>query len=148
MPIQGKSVLAIIPAREGSRRVPLKNLTLYRGTPLIAHAINHAQGSKYIDTIVISSDSPAILSYARAPIIALPRPPHLASDYATSEAVIVHALYATNPLPPPSPPPPTSPPASNSPSNPTAAPPPSTNQASSTAPPTPAKPPGSSPHSP
>ena len=98
MSIQGKSVLAIIPAREGSRRVPLKNITLYRGKPLIQHAIDHAQGSKYIDTIVVSSDSQAILIYAKPPVIALQRPAHIACDNATSEAVIVHTLYATNPL--------------------------------------------------
>lgn len=96
--ISGKSVLAIIPAREGSKRVPLKNITLYRGLPLIQHAVLHAQGSKYIDWILISSDSPAILKYAIPPVIPLLRPPYLASDYAKSEAVIIHALYN---LPPP-----------------------------------------------
>ena len=92
--IDGKSVLAIIPAREGSRRVPLKNLTLFRGKPLIQHAIDHAKGSQYIDRIVISSDSPAILKYAQIPISGIPRPDYLASDRATSEALIAHALYA------------------------------------------------------
>ena len=91
--IQGKSVLAIIPAREGSRRVPLKNITLYKGLPLIQHAIDHALNSKYIDLTVISSDSQAILNYAKPPVIGLLRPKYLASDHAKSEAVIVHALH-------------------------------------------------------
>lgn len=93
MSIEGKSVLAIIPAREGSKRIPLKNLTLYRGLPLIQHAINHAKESKYIDQIAISSDSEAILIYAKPPIIPITRPPFLASDQASSEALIAHTLY-------------------------------------------------------
>src|SRR5512147_1200966 len=97
--IEGKSVLAIIPARQGSKRCPDKNITLFRVgnnyLPLIQHAILHAQASKYIDTICISSDSDAILAYAKPPIIPIKRPAHLASDSASSEAVIVHALYST-----------------------------------------------------
>src|SRR5512147_1699531 len=95
--IEGKSVLAIIPARQGSKRCPDKNITLFRVgnnyLPLIQHAINHAQASKYIDTICISSDSDQILTYAKPPIIPIKRPAHLASD-----SVIVHALYSTTHL--------------------------------------------------
>ena len=102
--ISGKSVLALIPAREGSKRCPEKNWTLYinkstgKGMGLIEWAIEHARGSKYIDTIAISSDSEIILNYARPPIITIRRPAHLASDHATSEAVIVHALYSLTSL--------------------------------------------------
>lgn len=98
--ISGKSVLAIIPARAGSKRCPEKNWTIYQNKttremqPLIAWAIKSAQGSKYIDTIAISSDSEIILNYAKPPIIPIRRPAHLASDYSTSEAVIAHALYS------------------------------------------------------
>lgn len=92
--IDGKSVLAIIPAREGSKRIPLKNLTLFRGKPLIQWAIDHAQGSQFIDQICISSDSSAILKYAKDGITPIPRPEYLSSDRATSEALIAHALYS------------------------------------------------------
>src|SRR3990167_10834688 len=88
MPINNKTVLAIIPARIGSRRVPLKNLTIYKGRALIEWAIRHAQFSEYIDTICISSDSDEILAYAKPPIIPIKRPNYLASDTASSEAVI------------------------------------------------------------
>ena len=97
--ILNNSVLAIVPAREGSRRVPLKNLTLFRGKPLIQWTIDQAKESKYIDRIIISSDSPAILNYAKPPIIGITRPNYLASDYATSEAVIAHVLYRRIALP-------------------------------------------------
>src|SRR3990167_2322150 len=98
MPINNKTVLAIIPARIGSRRVPLKNLTLYKGRALIEWAIRHAQFSEYIDTIAISSDSDEILYFAKPPIIPIKRPAYLSSDTASSEAVIVHALYSCNQL--------------------------------------------------
>ena len=97
--ISGKSVLAIIPAREGSKRIPLKNLTIYRGKPLIQHAIDHALGSQLIDEIAISSDSSAILKYAIGNIRAIKRPDYLASDHATSEALIAHTLYSLERIP-------------------------------------------------
>ena len=94
--ISGKSVLAIIPAREGSKRIPLKNLTLYRGKPLIQWAIDHALGSQYIDEICISSDSEAILKYAdqKSPkhLWRGERPAFLATDHATSEALVAFHL--------------------------------------------------------
>jgi len=102
--ISGKSVLALIPARAGSRRCPEKNWTLYKNKStgeiftLIEWAIRHAQASKYIDTIAISSDSEIILAYANPPIIKICRPSYLASDYASSEAVIAHALYCLTSL--------------------------------------------------
>lgn len=99
MAIQGKTVLAIIPAREGSRRCPLKNITLFRQKPLILWALEHAASSKFIDSTTVSSDSDAILNWAKPPTIKLLRPAFLASDSATSEAVIAHALYSLPSLP-------------------------------------------------
>jgi N-acylneuraminate cytidylyltransferase len=104
MTINNKTVLAIIPARAGSKRVPDKNISLYNNkttgeiNTLIEWAILHAIGSKYIDTIIVSSDSDAILNYAKSAksvsaIIPLRRPAYLSTDHASSEAVIVHALY-------------------------------------------------------
>lgn len=98
MTINNKTVLAIIPARQGSRRCPDKNITLYNGRTLIEWAILQAQYSEYIDTIAISSDSSEILAYAKAPIISIKRPIYLGTDRASSESVIVHALYACNQL--------------------------------------------------
>ena len=101
--ISGKSVLAIIPAREGSKRIPLKNLTIYRGKPLIQHAIDHAAGSEYIDSIIISSDSDAIIQYAfqkcAKGLSWIKRPDYLASDFASSEAVVAHVIHHCEPLP-------------------------------------------------
>src|SRR3990167_4833675 len=95
--ISGKTVLAIIPAREGSKRVPMKNLTLFRGKPLIQWAIEH--GSKYVDRTVVVSDSGAILLHAVFPVARLSEPEFLATDSATSEAVIAYCLYQQKELP-------------------------------------------------
>jgi CMP-N-acetylneuraminic acid synthetase len=96
MSINRKTVLAIIPARAGSRRCPNKNLTLYKGKSLIQHAIDQATHCDYIDTICISSDSPEILAYATPPIIPVLRPQYLSTDTASSESLIVHAIYSLN----------------------------------------------------
>ena len=104
--ISGKSVLAIIPARQGSKRCPDKNITLYKNKstgeilPLIAWAIKHATGSKYIDTIAIASDSPHILNYAIPPIRRILLPAHIANG--TSEATIAFCLYSCTQLGEPS----------------------------------------------
>lgn len=55
-----KDILAIIPARGGSKRVPRKNLREIDGIPLVGHAINHAKASKYINRILVSTDDAEI----------------------------------------------------------------------------------------
>lgn len=91
-----KSVLSLIPARAGSKRLPGKNLKLIAGLPLIAHTIKAARESHFTDRIVVSTDSPDIAAVAvkygaEAPYL---RPQELASDAATSEDVIRHAILA------------------------------------------------------
>jgi N-acylneuraminate cytidylyltransferase len=100
--ISGKSVLAIIPAKGNSRRCPDKNISLYKNKStgefdsLIGWAIKHAQGSKYIDSIAIASDSDQILTYAKPPIIPVRLPPFIASG--SSEAAITFCLYSITQL--------------------------------------------------
>jgi len=55
--INGKTILAIIPARGGSKRLPNKNILELDGKPLIAWSIEEGLKSKYIDKVVVSSDS-------------------------------------------------------------------------------------------
>ena len=90
--IRGKTVLAVIPARGGSRRVPMKNVTLYKGKSLLHWAIEHASACKYIDRTVVSTDDANIAQIAGE--LALNRPDFLATDRASTECVLVHALYA------------------------------------------------------
>lgn len=89
--INGKSVLGVIPARGGSKRVPLKNLTLYKGSSLLVWAISHALKSQYLDKFVVSTEDEAIARYVPEHVLA--RPDYLATDRASVESVLVHALY-------------------------------------------------------
>lgn len=74
-------VLALIPARGGSVRVPRKNLADLGGKSLLQWAVDAANGSKYIDTIVVSTDDLEVLGAATVlGCETLHRAPHLACD--------------------------------------------------------------------
>ena len=60
-----KKVLAVIPARKGSKRIKNKNLLLLNGKPLIYYTIKAAKESKYIDDWLVSSDSDEIIKIAK-----------------------------------------------------------------------------------
>lgn len=88
-----KRILSIIPARAGSKGLPQKNMIDLAGRPLIAWTIEASLNSKYITKTVVSSDSDEILKIAKeygADIIK--RPVDLATDTASSESVVAHAL--------------------------------------------------------
>ena len=92
--ISDQKVLSLIPARYGSKGLPLKNIKPLAGIPLLAWPINAALGSNYIDRVVISTDSQEFadiaISYgAEAPFL---RPEHLASDKSSSMDFILHAI--------------------------------------------------------
>lgn len=86
--------IAIIPARGGSKRIPNKNIKIFAGKPLIAYSIEAAHASGCFDKIIVSTDDPLIAAVAEqygaeAPFV---RPSNIADDYATTAAVIIHAL--------------------------------------------------------
>ena len=91
-------VLALIPARGGSRRLPGKNLLKLCGEPITVWSIKAAQQSKYVDRIVVSTDSDEIAEVARVAGADVPfiRPNYLASDTASSLDVVKHALNELN----------------------------------------------------
>lgn len=87
------NILAIIPARGGSKGVPRKNIRLLCGKPLIAYTIEAALSSKRIDKVVVSTEDEEIAEIARecgAEIIM--RPVELADDSAPTEPVLEHAV--------------------------------------------------------
>lgn len=91
--INDLKVLAIIPARGGSKGLPKKNIYLLNNKPLIAYTIDASIGSKYIDKTIVSSDSDEILSIAETlNVDILKRPADLASDTTPTEPVIKHVL--------------------------------------------------------
>lgn len=92
--INGKRVLAIIPARGGSKRLPRKNVLSLAGKPLIGWTIEAAQKSKYIDDVFLSTDDKEIADIASQFGVTVPklRPAELASDTASSSDVIIYTL--------------------------------------------------------
>jgi len=88
-----KTFLAIIPARGGSKRLPNKNILNLNGKPLIAYSIEAALQSKYINNVVVSSDSDSILNIAKSfKAQTIKRPDYLATDTAKSFDAIKHTI--------------------------------------------------------
>lgn len=94
--IEGHKVLALVPARRGSKGLPMKNIRPLGGKPLLAWPIAAARQSRYVDRVVISTEDPEFADIAReagadAPFL---RPAELASDTAPSFGFIQHAIQA------------------------------------------------------
>ncbi|WP_061039814.1 cytidylyltransferase domain-containing protein [Vibrio coralliirubri] len=92
--IDTKRVLAIIPARGGSKRLPRKNVLPLAGKPLIGWSIDAAKKSKYVDQVFVSTDDQEIADASSLFGVDVPelRPDHLASDTATTESVLTYTL--------------------------------------------------------
>lgn len=92
--IEMGSIVAIIPARSGSKRLPNKNLLPLAGKPLISWAIEAAITSCSLSKIVVSSDSHEILTVASAypEVIPLKRADYLATDTASTLDVLLNVL--------------------------------------------------------
>lgn len=86
-------VVAIIPARGGSKQIPRKNLERVGGVPLVARAVHAARAADGIDAVVVSTDDDEIAAVAEAAGARIVRrPAELSGDTAASEAAILHAL--------------------------------------------------------
>ena len=92
--INGKSVLAVIPARGGSKGLPKKNILPLVDKPLIAWSIEVGKESKYIDKLIISTDDKKIVDVAESYRCEVPfiRPEKLSSDEAATIDVLIHAF--------------------------------------------------------
>lgn len=93
---EGKTILALIPARGGSKGVPKKNIKSLCGHPLIAYTISAARKSKYVDAVVVTTDSEEIAETARRYGADVPflRPAELADDASRSIDAACHAVAA------------------------------------------------------
>ena len=86
-----RPLLAIVPARGGSRGVPRKNMRMVAGKPLIAYTLEVVRGSGVADRLLVSSDDEVILRWARLNgFEALERPADLADNAATISDVAAH----------------------------------------------------------
>ena len=90
------NVLAVIPARGGSKGLPRKNVLPLGGKPLIAHSIEVAQHAMLVDRVVVSSDDPEILAIASSygPGIPLRRPSELAQDASSIGDMLTHCVQS------------------------------------------------------
>src|SRR5438552_869444 len=89
-----KRVIAVIPAKGFSRRVPKKNMRLFNGKPLLYYTIVQALRSGMVDEVCVSTDSPEIRQFAqdcgaRVPFL---RPAELAADHVHGSVPILHML--------------------------------------------------------
>lgn len=85
--------LALIPARGGSKGMPGKNIRIMHGKPLLAWSIERARESERIDRILVSTDSGRIAAEAlKYGAEVLMRPAYLATDTASTQDVMAHAL--------------------------------------------------------
>jgi N-acylneuraminate cytidylyltransferase len=92
--INNLRVLALIPARGGSKGLPRKNILEVAGKPLIAWSIDAAKQSRYVDHIVLSSEDREIIEVAKKWGCDVPfvRPEHLATDESPTMDVVLHAM--------------------------------------------------------
>lgn len=92
--IADKSVLAIIPARGGSKGVPRKNIRALAGKPLIAWTIQEALKSRYLDRIIVSTEDSEIAEVAKTWGAEVPfmRPAELAQDDTPGIDPVIHAI--------------------------------------------------------
>jgi CMP-N,N'-diacetyllegionaminic acid synthase len=94
--IAGKRILAVVPARGGSKGIALKNLRPVLGRPMVAHAGDVCRALDWLDRAVVSTDHPEISRVAEASGLAAPfiRPPDLSGDRVGDWDVLHHALTA------------------------------------------------------
>lgn len=86
-------ILAIVPARGGSKGIPGKNLVPLAGKPLLAHTLQQAHKARCITRLVVSTDSAAIADEARRNgAEAVQRPAEICGDEASSESALLHCL--------------------------------------------------------
>jgi CMP-N-acetylneuraminic acid synthetase len=87
-------VLAVVPARAGSKGIPRKNLQLLGGRPLVAHAVAAGRAAALVSRVLCSTDDPEIAEAARKAGAEVPflRPVALAQDTSEDWPVFVHAL--------------------------------------------------------
>jgi|APSaa5957512576_1039674.scaffolds.fasta_scaffold19726_2 CMP-N,N'-diacetyllegionaminic acid synthase len=86
-------ILAVVPARGGSKGIPRKNIRLLGGEPLIGHTLKTAMSVDMIDDLIVSTDDNEISDVAKKyGAEVLNRPSELATDNSSTESVVIHVL--------------------------------------------------------
>jgi len=94
MPPERLEVLALIPARGGSKSMPRKNLREVGGKPMVAHSIDHALGARRITRVILTTDDDEIADAGKRAGAEVPflRPSELAGDFSTDYEFVRHSL--------------------------------------------------------
>jgi CMP-N-acetylneuraminic acid synthetase/spore coat polysaccharide biosynthesis predicted glycosyltransferase SpsG len=92
----GLRVVAVVPARGGTDRVPYLNIKRLGDRPLLSHTLEAAKKAHSIDRVVVSTDDPQVAAVARAAGAEVPfiRPKELAGEIPSLKPVIAHAVHA------------------------------------------------------
>ncbi len=92
--INNRKIIALIPARGGSKGIKNKNIVSLLGKPLIVYTIDAAKESRYIDSVVVTTDSEEIAFVAKEAGASVPflRPQELATDHAKTIDAVLHAI--------------------------------------------------------
>ena len=92
-----KNILVIIPARSGSKRIPNKNIKKFLGRPLIAYTIEQALSLKFVERVIVDTNSPKIAKIAKQHGAEVPflRPARLAKD---ASRVVDNIIYTVKRL--------------------------------------------------
>lgn len=90
-----EQIVAIVPARAGSKRLPGKNMALLGGEPLVAYTLRAALGAKRLSRVVVSTDDAELARFATAAGVEVffPRPAELATDTASVIDVLRHVVH-------------------------------------------------------
>lgn len=93
---QGEKILALIPARGGSKGIKDKNIIMVCDKPLLAYTIQAAKGSCYVDSVVVTTDSEKISNIAQKYGAEVPfmRPAELAKDQSKTIDAVLHAIQS------------------------------------------------------
>jgi spore coat polysaccharide biosynthesis predicted glycosyltransferase SpsG/CMP-N-acetylneuraminic acid synthetase len=94
--IDALRVVAIVPARGGTDRVPYLNLKRLGNRPLLVHTLDAAREARHLDRVIVSTDDEQVAEVARAADVAAPfkRPKDLAGEIPSLKPVIAHAVRA------------------------------------------------------
>jgi pseudaminic acid cytidylyltransferase len=86
--------VAFIPARGGSKRIPRKNIKLFKGKPIIGYTIEAALQSGCFEQVIVSTDDDEIAAVAESfgAIVPFRRPAEFANDHATTMQVVIHGI--------------------------------------------------------
>ena len=98
--VKSSDVLTVIPARSGSKRLPMKNIMQLAGLPLIGYSIKAGIGSRFVGKIIVSTDSQEISDISQKLGVQVPylRPEDLSGDNASIFDVVQHVIQSEKKL--------------------------------------------------